>query len=373
MEQRAQRAAWMKTDLEPDAEMPMIIDYINTPLGPNNAIKSAYIGGGYYSGYVIDCDGTIIHSVNWAWFAPGGQWWFLPLAGLGGLDTFLADYLADPPACYVTSRGSPRQSVPAPQSRVSGLREGQPTVLIVDDDGGSAYEGYFKITLGNLKKHYAVWNVQDEGSPPISTLDDFRAVAWLTGDASEDTLTATDQANLAAYLDGGGKLLISGQNIGQDLQATDFYRDYLHAALIDPDAGIDELLGEDILDTLDFAITGADGEGNQNAPSEIGLLDGAIGILRYDKPGAPAWAALRWEGDCKVAYFAFGLEGIGERGAGAFRFKLIREVFAWFEEGEPVPALSNWGLVGMAVLALAAGTWVFTRFHRLGPEAAGDD
>ena len=97
MEERAQRASWIKTDLEPDAELPIIIDYINSPLGPDNAIKSAYIGGGFYSGFVIDCDGTIVHSVGWAWFGPGGQWWGLPLAPVDSLKNFLDGYLADPP------------------------------------------------------------------------------------------------------------------------------------------------------------------------------------------------------------------------------------------------------------------------------------
>ena len=60
MEQRAQRARWIKTDLEPDAEIPIIIDYINSPLGPDNVIWNAYTGGGFYSGFVIDCNATII-------------------------------------------------------------------------------------------------------------------------------------------------------------------------------------------------------------------------------------------------------------------------------------------------------------------------
>jgi len=73
MEQRARRAKWMKTDLAPDAGMPIIIDYINSDLGPDHAIENDHIGGGYQSGFVIDCDAIIIYQANWAWDTPGGQ------------------------------------------------------------------------------------------------------------------------------------------------------------------------------------------------------------------------------------------------------------------------------------------------------------
>ena len=335
MEQRAQRARWIKTDLEPDAEIPIIIDYINSPLGTNNAIYNAYTGGGFYAGFVIDCDATIIYQENWAWFAPGGQWWGLPLDPVTNLEDFLDSYLADPPLCYVQPSDT---EVPQTQSStevISGEGEGLPTVLIVDDDGGSAYEGYFKIPVGKLKKHYQVWDVQENGSPTSNIMENYEVVVWLTGDTSQETLTPADRDNVAVYLDGGGKLLLSGQHIGHDIGDTPFYHDYLHATLIDDAMDSNRLVGNDILSGIGVTISGFDGAGNQASPSRIGLLDSAVAVFRYDTLGLPAWGGLRWEGDYKVVYFAFGFEGIGDRGAGAFRFKILKKVFAWFEDSEP--------------------------------------
>ncbi len=100
MKQRAQRAKWLKTDPKVDFEIPMMIDFINDPPNTNNAVRAAYLGSGFYSGYVIDCDGTVLKSHSWGWFAPGRDWWGLPLQPIASLQAFLDAYLADPPACY---------------------------------------------------------------------------------------------------------------------------------------------------------------------------------------------------------------------------------------------------------------------------------
>ncbi|MDY7109463.1 MAG: hypothetical protein SYC29_12580 [Planctomycetota bacterium] len=338
MEQRARRANWMKTDLAPDAGMPIIIDYINSELGEDNAIKNAYIGGGYYAGFVIDCDATIIYQANWAWFTPGGQWWGLPLDPVANLQAFLDAYLADPPPCYDGKAGPPRGSVQRGEDDEApppGPRAESPTILIVDDDGGSDYEGYFRIPLGNLKLHAETWNVLEDGSPSADLLEEYRLVVWLTGDCSEDTLAAADRAALATYLDGGGKLLLSGQDIGEDIGDSAFYEEYLHAALVDENVGTLSLVGADLLEGVDVALTGIDGANNQDSPSQIALRNGATGVFAYDTGEEDAWAGLRWEGDYRLAYFAFGFEGIGDQGAGAFRFEILERLLAWFDELPP--------------------------------------
>jgi hypothetical protein len=100
MDERAQRARWLKTDPDPDIEMPMAIDFINSNLGPDDAIRDSYYGAGFYSGFVIDCDGSVLQSHAWAWYGPGRDWWDLPLVPIGDLHDFLDSYLASPPACY---------------------------------------------------------------------------------------------------------------------------------------------------------------------------------------------------------------------------------------------------------------------------------
>ncbi len=106
MAERAQRAKWMKTDPNPDYEIPMMIDYINDPPNKNNSIRSTYFGGGYYSGFIIDCDGKVLYSTSWGWYAPKKSWWGLPLDPVANLHAFLDKYLKNPPACYKSSGGA---------------------------------------------------------------------------------------------------------------------------------------------------------------------------------------------------------------------------------------------------------------------------
>lgn len=120
MEERAERALWMKTDPDPDLTLPMLVDYVGHPTQPDNAIRTAYFGYGYYSGYVIDCDGVVKVAHDWGWYGPGGEWWGLPLASEAELRVWLDAYLADPPTCYDgPTPPEPDAGVPEPDASVA--------------------------------------------------------------------------------------------------------------------------------------------------------------------------------------------------------------------------------------------------------------
>ena len=91
-EHRAQRARWLKQDF--DLNFPWIIDFMD------GRIRSGYGGSGFYSGFVIDCDGTVLVTERWGWATPETQWCGLNLPPVTQLTDLLDQYLADPPACY---------------------------------------------------------------------------------------------------------------------------------------------------------------------------------------------------------------------------------------------------------------------------------
>ncbi|MBC8204974.1 MAG: M1 family metallopeptidase, partial [FCB group bacterium] len=104
---------------------------------------------------------------------------------------------------------------------------GAPNVLYVDDDGGANTEIKAEMILDSTMVVYYRWDVALAGTP--SGLNDYDAVVWACGHTSE-TLNQAEKDTIAGYLDGGGKLFISGTNIASGLQGDSFLQEYLHIA-----------------------------------------------------------------------------------------------------------------------------------------------
>ena len=144
----------------------------------------------------------------------------------------------------------------------------QAQILVVDDDGGDAYEAFYEAAIVAAGRSYLTVT-----TPPTAVeMVMFESVVWLTGDDYTTTLTPADQTELAAFLDGGGRLFISGQDIGYDLRTDAFYADYLHATYVQDDVGLGAALGVPTSPVgfgFAFNIQGGSGANNQAYPSEI--------------------------------------------------------------------------------------------------------
>jgi hypothetical protein len=101
----------------------------------------------------------------------------------------------------------------------------------------------------------------------LSTLSNYDIVIWFTGqDAGTlfPTLTSNDQTNLNGYLNGGGNLFLTGENIGFDIGQTNFYRlvPGLSSCFCKDKSGKTELSGatnDPIGDGLSIGISGGTG------------------------------------------------------------------------------------------------------------------
>lgn len=110
--ERAQRARWLSKDL--GLSFPWIIDDVD------DTWFTRYWPYGFYVGWLIDCDGTVLLQEPWGWATSETQWCGLPLASFDSLGTFLDEYLADPPPCYRGVVEGPRVSVVAAAARTKG-------------------------------------------------------------------------------------------------------------------------------------------------------------------------------------------------------------------------------------------------------------
>ncbi|HIQ04088.1 MAG TPA: hypothetical protein EYH31_00145, partial [Anaerolineae bacterium] len=187
-----------------------------------------------------------------------------------------------------------------------------PPLLLVDDDGGAKYESYYTATLDALGEVYDVYTVAaGTDGPPLDKLSDYCGVLWFTGDDNTTTLTTADQTNLATYLDAGGKLFLSGQDVDDDIwnDPGDFLQNHLHARK-NHSYGITthSLQGLDLMSGLNLTIAGGDGANNQTRHSDLFNQGGSVGIFDYE--GSYTYGGVAYQGVYDVVYLSFGFEGI---------------------------------------------------------------
>jgi predicted alpha-1,2-mannosidase len=101
--------------------------------------------------------------------------------------------------------------------------------LVVDGDlGGPNVEGYYENALSTDGVAYSYWDLSADPTLPLSMLTSHKNVVWFTGNAYPGPITPYE-SELAAFLDGGGRLFMSGQDIlDQAAGTTPFVNDYLH-------------------------------------------------------------------------------------------------------------------------------------------------
>ncbi len=211
-------------------------------------------------------------------------------------------------------------------------------VLIVDGDGGSSYENFYRDAVPATYTR-GVWGLDLE-PVTIGELALFDYCIWLTGERVP-ALTTEEMGILTGLLDGGGKLFISGQDIGRDIGGSGFYSDYLHASLVSDSTGIlalDGIDGEPISDGLTLQISGGDGANNQVRPSEVGVVrNGAFAnpTFYYESTERVAAVSSVWfpsapdsTHSSRVTYFAFGFEGINSQ---TDRNTVMQRVIEWLE------------------------------------------
>lgn len=179
-------------------------------------------------------------------------------------------------------------------------------------------------------------------------LSNYAAVDWLLGEESvrDKTLTADEQAALAGYLDAGGRLFISGSEIGFDLGRSGvsvpadvtFYQTRLRAAYVANSAGMRTVQGVGTFAGLTFTLDdGSGGAYDVNEPDVIAAANGSTLIFNY--AGGAGGAGVAHSGNGKLVHLAFPFEGI----VGASqRQEVMARVIGFFDLGTtPTSTPSN--------------------------------
>ncbi len=126
-----------------------------------------------------------------------------------------------------------------------------PCVLLVDDDqNGPDERAAYTSALDDLGLNYNVWDVSTQGDPAQSDLAGYRHLLWFTGYPYSNTFTGANEADVGAYLDGGGNFFLSSQDYLYDAGLTGFGTNYLHIAAFDSDVGQTTVTGQNVFGGL---------------------------------------------------------------------------------------------------------------------------
>ncbi|MDZ7262658.1 MAG: S8 family serine peptidase, partial [candidate division KSB1 bacterium] len=198
-----------------------------------------------------------------------------------------------------------------------------PSILLVDDDEIDV-EKYYIAILDSLHYSFEYWEHEQKGTP--GDLSAFSTVIW-SCEWTFPSLDAEDRKVITNYLDEGGNLFLTGQDIGWDLcdpatiqdpslpdnqfelsngASKTFYETYLHAHYLLDDSEFSTLTGvadDPIGDGLSFSVYQPGREADNQYPSEVDTINGGISIFNYPNGSS---GAVRYAADYRVVYFAFG-------------------------------------------------------------------
>jgi len=251
--------------------------------------------------------------------------------------------------------------VPSTEFQVLGPLVRSADILLVLDAYGSDtdwFAPYYTEVLQALGRSHDIWDTAARGPIDTETLNQYTndAVTIWSVPAFGFLFTSEPQTTVMGYLNAGGKLFVTGQDVGDYLASTTLLNDYLHATFVVPNTGITSLqgvTGDPISNGLTLSAAGGDGADNQWSPDEVDPITPAETLFTYFESagspsrGAPAesksqrtaprvpyhmplatslrrvrppapdgivssgTAALRVHtSDYKIVYFAFGFEGI---------------------------------------------------------------
>ena len=196
-----------------------------------------------------------------------------------------------------------------------------PSVLLVDDDDGkNNVEIFYTEVLDSLGLSFDIFT-HAGAELPVNLLQKYPTVIWAC-EWAFPSLNLQDRARLQQYFQAGGNLFLSGQDIGWDLcdpvpgvsnefnvsggASQTFYEEFLHARYLRDDANTSQIAGVDgdpVGAGLAFNFRQPGRTVSEQLPSEIFPFAPATGILKY--PSGEI-GALRFAGDYRLVYFAFG-------------------------------------------------------------------
>ncbi|MFO7675387.1 MAG: hypothetical protein R6X12_03615 [bacterium] len=194
-------------------------------------------------------------------------------------------------------------------------------LLLVNNDPAAAWQAYYTDALDALGVTWTAWSRPDSGAPPWRLLPELRSptVVYYSGDAATGTVPADDRDSLATRAAAGLSLLLSGQDIAEELAGTPFLED-LCGVQFDSSGWARFFVFGNRADSAGrlihaIATAGGDGAGNQRSRDMLSpLRNGAATLMVYDTTAGPGAAVRRLDPQTgsRIITLGFGFEAVNQ-------------------------------------------------------------
>jgi uncharacterized repeat protein (TIGR01451 family) len=245
-----------------------------------------------------------------------------------GVPAATADGVRSDTTVSATSTGAATVSASATLTTIAVAAD----TLVVDEDlGAPDVQAFYEDALTANGASFGYWDLAADPEIPVALLKAYKNVVWFTGNTYPAPITPYE-SELKAFLDGGGRLFLSGQDVlDQAAGRTAFVHDYLHINWDGSEVQNDKattavhgVAGSVISDgigavTLDHSVLNANFEDQVTpiAPATAAFTDDTAA------PDALSVAA----GPYKVVYLAFPFEAYG---SAAQKADLMQRVLTYF-------------------------------------------
>ncbi|MGB5105087.1 MAG: M6 family metalloprotease domain-containing protein [Candidatus Zixiibacteriota bacterium] len=222
-------------------------------------------------------------------------------------------------------------------------------ILLVDGDDALAVGDvapFVRAALDTLLLPYAYWDLNTQGVPSATQFS-YTYIIWFTGGVRAniaDVMSPAEVTFLRNYLDQGGRLYLSGQDIAECLVATadsTFLRDYLGVRYVGDYEPLDAmgLAGNSISSDFKLRIRGPNGASNQIDCDLLDIVPAASHT--FDLAGlagarqGPGGSNFARSNDSRVVFTSFGVEAVttntGHLGYGT-RMELLQRILSFLDD-----------------------------------------
>ena len=218
---------------------------------------------------------------------------------------------------------------------------GAPEVALVDDDGviGGAgdYRSYYADALSISNTVYSVWDVAQDGLPESRWLEDTPKVLWFTGD-QETPLDVERIELLSNYFDNGGRVLLTGKDIGDEEAETEsFLAEYFGAQVSQTSVNSAYVYGDtdhEIMENIDrFSLASSQGANNQDTPDGLFAIEGGESLYIYPFLSNVSAGTSKQTSIFSSIFLGFGFEALApfSGNADTTRALILERMVAWLD------------------------------------------